>query len=398
MDRIIDVAQIMRDIRAQIIPNANESFIPDLESENRLLVSNRNELNRIFDFIENTRRDSNEHLAIGSRLPSFNRFNTLVKRLLLFLVRIVRKATRFITRDQIIVNQNVDVCLKALVESNMEIFRAISAVHNDTAKLHVPLHVPLEEQLTTLQTKVEEIHKNATTVLPPEMYMRFEDQFRGKEEEIRRRQNYYLEKYISQHIQNAEDDTIIDLGCGRGEWLNLLKEKGFHAKGVDSNEAMIQTCQAKGLDVVLADAIYFLRMQESNTIKALSSYQLIEHLHLWQLSELLLESYRVLKPGGIMILETPNPNNVEVGSSAFYIDPTHKRPVHQEYLAFLAKEIGFNQVEITYWKQDEIQNWFDSIVSSDEDTISKSAMLRTLAESVKKVVYASPDYALIAIK
>jgi predicted TPR repeat methyltransferase len=405
MDKIIDVAQIMRDIRAQIIPDDQEIFDLTLKSEDDVLTPHLNELNRIFDFIARTRNDSSEHLDIGKRLPAFNRFNALMKKILIFLARVVRKAARVITRDQIIVNYNVDKCLKALVESDAEILRSVVALKDEMERFskagkdaRQTLHTQLMGQIAELRAEFDQDERIENITLPPDMYLRFEDKFRGSEKEISDRLKYYLDKYVYKYISKSEGDLIVDLGCGRGEWLALLKENGYHAKGVDLNEIMIQTCLEKDTDAVLADATDFLRKQEAKTIKAVTAYQLIEHLKVRQLTELLVEIHRVLKPGGITILETPNANNVAVGSYSFYLDPTHRRPVHQEYIRFLAKEIGFGTAEIAYWKEDEIQQWFNSVVSADEETVTKSAMLRTLAESVKNIVYTSPDYALIAIK
>lgn len=447
MDKIIDVAQIMRDIRAQIIPDDRDSYFIFPKSEDDILASHLNELNRIFDFIADRRNDNSEHLDIGKRLPAFGRFNALMKKILIFLARVVRKAARVITRDQVTVNYNVDKCLKALVESDAEMFRSLNTVKEGTgaemlrsiaaakeeinaeiirslaavreeinaetirslaaAKEEITetgkdarqvLHMQLTGQIEELRAEFDQDERIENITLPPDMYLRFEDQFRGSEKEITDRLKYYLDKYVYKYISKSEGDLIVDLGCGRGEWLALLKENGYHAKGVDLNEVMVQTCLGKDTDAVLADATDFLRKQESNTLKAVTAYQLIEHLRVRQLTELLVEIHRVLKPGGITILETPNANNVAVGSFSFYLDPTHRRPVHQEYIRFLAKEIGFGQAEIAYWKEDEIQQWFNSVVSADEETVTKSAMLRTLAESVKNIVYTSPDYALIAVK
>jgi ubiquinone/menaquinone biosynthesis C-methylase UbiE len=231
-----------------------------------------------------------------------------------------------------------------------------------------------------------------------EMYIRFEDRFRGSREEISRRIKYYLDNYISWNVKKMPNNLIIDLGCGRGEWLGQLKENGYFARGADFNAAMVQLCRGYGFDVVESDAIAFLNSLDSNSVKAVTSFQMIEHLQLGQITELLKESFRVLKKEGVIILETPNSNNLEVGSSAFYIDPTHKRPIHQEYMSFLAKEIGFRKIEIAYWKDKEISDWIDSVIDADRETFDKSAVLRALMESFKRSVYTPPDYALIAIK
>jgi len=176
-----------------------------------------------------------------------------------------------------------------------------------------------------------------------DLYLSFENYFRGDEEKIKQRQKVYL-PFIKESLE--EDDLVIDIGCGRGEWLSLLQENNIKAKGVELNKLAVEILHKKGLDVVNKDALSFLSSLKDNSIGAISAFHLVEHLEFFDLVEFLQEVYRVLKKGGILILETPNPENILVGSCSFYVDPTHKNPIPSQTLEFLVKHQGFKKVKI----------------------------------------------------
>lgn len=177
------------------------------------------------------------------------------------------------------------------------------------------------------------------------MYLTFEDRFRGTRDDIKERLKTYL-PYIEQSSEKNKDALLLDIGCGRGEWLELLKEKGYKARGIDLNRIMIQQCKDLGLDVIEVDVIAFLRKQEANSLGAITGFHIIEHLPLRTLVTLFDETLRVLAPGGLVIFETPNPENIIVGACNFYIDPTHRNPLPPDPIKFIAEQRGFVRVEI----------------------------------------------------
>jgi O-antigen chain-terminating methyltransferase len=177
------------------------------------------------------------------------------------------------------------------------------------------------------------------------MYVSFEDQFRGTREDIKERQRVYL-PYIQNAKAGSNSSPILDLGCGRGEWLELLKENGLIAKGIDINRVMVMQCKELGLDVIESDAIQFLRTQKPNTWGAITGFHIVEHLPLKILIALFDESFRVLIPGGMVIFETPNPENLIVGACNFYADPTHTNPLPPFTLEFLMEARGFLNPQI----------------------------------------------------
>ena len=202
------------------------------------------------------------------------------------------------------------------------------------------------------------------------LYKDFEDKFRGKREKIKLSLEIYLPL-----IKNLTMDTtaleILDIGCGRGEWLELLRENGFHAKGIDVNEEMIQVCQKRGLDVFKSDAIEYLKNLPNNSLAAITGFHIIEHFDNFNLVlELLYDSYRVLKKGGIVLFETPNTRNILVGANDFYLDPTHNRPLHPFTMEFFLSKIGFKETKILAVKDKSFTNIKEIEFATLEDYVT----------------------------
>lgn len=175
-------------------------------------------------------------------------------------------------------------------------------------------------------------------------YAAFEDQFRGHREAIKERLKVYLPTLREAGIRTG----ILDIGCGRGEWLELLQEEGAAARGVDLNRVMLDECRQRGFEVTEADAISYLRGLPDESLQAVTSFHLIEHLPFETLVMLVDEIQRTLKPGGLVILETPNPKNLTVGACSFYSDPTHRNPVFPETIQFILSNRGFTNAHLKY--------------------------------------------------
>jgi SAM-dependent methyltransferase len=177
------------------------------------------------------------------------------------------------------------------------------------------------------------------------MYACLEDRFRGTREDIRGRQSIYL-PYVRRAKAGTHDAPIIDLGCGRGEWLELLSSEGLCARGVDRNRIFLAACLDLELDVSEQDALTYLREVEQSSIGAVTAFHLIEHCPHKYLVSLIDAIYFVLRPGGIVIFETPNPKNMIVGSCNFYLDPTHRHPLPPDLSRYLLEARGFLNVEV----------------------------------------------------
>jgi O-antigen chain-terminating methyltransferase len=175
-------------------------------------------------------------------------------------------------------------------------------------------------------------------------YLHFEDTFRGSREEIRRRVAIYVPT-LKNAGAGSESSPIVDLGCGRGELLEVLGNEGLKAWGVDSNAAAVEQCRALMLDVKKGDIFEWLRRLPDGSLGALTALHVVEHLPFSLVLELLDQALRVLRPGGVAIFETPNPLNLFVGASSFYVDPTHRNPVHPQTLHHLLEARGLIGLE-----------------------------------------------------
>lgn len=176
-------------------------------------------------------------------------------------------------------------------------------------------------------------------------YLDFEERFRGSREEIHHRQLDALK-----FVEGLEPSKgpLLDIACGRGEWLDILRSANIEAYGVDTNAAMIADAIGNGLDVRNEDALTHLASLEDSSLQGISAFHFVEHIPLGTLVGMLDDSLLALKPDGILLLETPNPTNFMVGSATFYLDPTHLRPIHPELLRFLVESRGFADVQIHY--------------------------------------------------
>jgi SAM-dependent methyltransferase len=216
------------------------------------------------------------------------------------------------------------------------------------------------------------------------MYANFEDQFRGTRADIRQRQAIYL-PYVREAKAGTENAPIIDIGCGRGEWLELLRDEGFVARGVDLNRVFLDGCRELNLDVAEQDALAYLRQLKRDSVGSVTSFHMIEHLDHKILISLLDETLRVLKPGGIVIFETPNPRNVIVGSCNFYLDPTHKRPLPPDLSRYLLEARGFSKVEVR-----------ELHPCGAEQMVSEGA--QKVRDVLNHLLYSPQDYAVIGRK
>jgi SAM-dependent methyltransferase/peptidoglycan hydrolase CwlO-like protein len=212
-----------------------------------------------------------------------------------------------------------------------------------------------------------------------EFYIRLEDKFRGSRELIKERLKIYL-PIINPLKAVFSNNLLVDLGCGRGEWLELVNENGWQSLGIDTNNSMVDYCKGLGLDAIKGDASAYLRTLKSETISVVSGFQIAEHLPFELLLEIISEAYRVLLPGGFLILETPNPENIVVGSTNFYLDPTHIHPIPAELLSFLPEYLGFHRIQILRLQE------------SPELISSKTTDLLNVLRGV------SQDYAIVAQK
>lgn len=225
-------------------------------------------------------------------------------------------------------------------------------------------------------------------------YVALEDQFRGSSELITKRCEVYV-PVVEAAVKRTRGGALLDIGCGRGEWLRLLQEHGFEAHGIDLNEVMVLECQAAGLDVQQAEAIAHLRGLTDASIAAVTGMHIIEHIPFSSVVALFDEVRRVLKPGGVAIFETPNPENLDVGACSFYMDPTHLHPLPPPLVEYTARAQGFDEVEIrrlTAYRPLPVP----PEIKAPEDPESEA--LQWLLDRSREHLSVAPDYAVVAWK
>ncbi len=172
-------------------------------------------------------------------------------------------------------------------------------------------------------------------------YAGFEDAYRGDEDEIRERMRDYVARF-------AGSSDVLDVGCGRGEFLELLREHGIPARGIDLNVEMVARCQAKGLDVTAGDALDYLARLDDGALGGLIATQVVEHLQPDDLMRVLELAARRIRPGGAIVLETINPACWSAFFESYIRDLTHVRPVHPDTLRYLLIANGFIDAEIVW--------------------------------------------------
>lgn len=223
-------------------------------------------------------------------------------------------------------------------------------------------------------------------------YSAFETFFRGERNKIKQRLSTYLP--FAELLSAQNPLSVLDIGCGRGEWLELLAEQGITAKGIDCNPEFVETCHLLNLDALEIDLFNFLPALKNSQYNLITGFHLIEHIPLDRLSWFLDSILRLLTPGGVLILETPNPENVTVASCNFYIDPTHYRPLPPQLLHFLALQAGFASPIIARLNRHTVGEPLRKMGENEPEAAHYNQLIEIIASRLLQ----APDYALIAFK
>ncbi len=230
-------------------------------------------------------------------------------------------------------------------------------------------------QKATLTQAVEQVAQSA----PPEFanvdWLKFADRFRGSEEDILQRQRMYVGRF-------REHAPVLDLGCGRGEMIQIFRDAGIAARGIDSNDDSIALCAAKGLNAEKADLFTYLNDLADGSLGGVICCQVIEHLPQARLPELIRLIHAKLRAGGLVALETPNPECLAIFATHFYIDPTHRHPIPPALTNFYLEEAGFGLIQIERLSP----------------AIESMPALAELPDGFRKEFFGSLDYAAFGIK
>ncbi|HUY30736.1 MAG TPA: class I SAM-dependent methyltransferase [Acidimicrobiales bacterium] len=219
------------------------------------------------------------------------------------------------------------------------------------------------------------------------LYGPFEEALRGSYETVRER----VREYLDDVRRVPSDSPVLDVGCGRGEWLDVLGEAGIPAYGIEVSARAVEAGRSNGLDMRLADAREHLGGLAERSLRAITAIHVAEHLATDDLIGFLDLAVRAIEPGGLLVLETPNPENLIVGASSFYLDPTHRNPLPPALLAFLVEARGFAEVEVRPLARKELrpmpplgagEPWADD--------------LRPIVDILNARLFGAQDYAIVA--
>ena len=203
-----------------------------------------------------------------------------------------------------------------------------------------------------------------------DFYYDFEECFRGSRDEIISRLSSY-DGLISYILQNCKKPKLLDIGSGRGEWIEKCSLNGIESIGLEINQDMISFCKKKGMNIISGDALNILKTLESNSFDIISSFHLIEHLKYDQIYEMITQCLRLLKTNGILIFETPSIDNLQVSSRTFFLDPTHINPINPDSFIFFLESLGFTQAK--YYFLNGCENNTLTNYNGIQDLISGSA-------------------------
>lgn len=318
--------------------------------------------------LHETMKVAENNVNAGAEVTSMLHYRGIVRKIARFVGKIVIVLGRVITIPQRNFNNSILHCLRIILDGIRDMNRNTALLEHkmrqieEKSELIDYLKAGLTAQERRVSVLMDELRNQTTPrevvnisvpresgtpgLLDP-LYVAFEEKFRGSRENIRERLQEYV-PLVREAGAGIEGREVLDIGCGRGECLGIMKDEGLLAKGLDLNHMMVQECLDKGYDVEEKDALSFLRSLPDNSLGAITSFHLIEHLDFEERVALFDECLRVLKSGGIALFETPNPRNLLVGACNFWADPTHIRPLYPETHQFLMEYRGFSRVELLF--------------------------------------------------
>ena len=260
---------------------------------------------------------------------------------------------------------------------------SVSEVRSDEVRSDI------ESQLSDLSAAVRDLRSFSVLSSDDFSYFRFEDLHRGSEDHVTASLTPYVEQFM-------RCQRVVDLGCGRGEFLDLCREHSIGVYGVDSNEDMVLYCEGRGLNVISADVVEHLKSLPDKWLDGVFCSQVIEHLPLSRLQALLKESARALKAGGRIVIVTINPTSIFALANNFFLDPTHVRPLPPGTVEFLAEEAGFRDLNIQYHTPFGPEYSLLPVVVENETEWQRA--LRINFERLNHLVLGYQEYALIGLK
>jgi SAM-dependent methyltransferase len=354
--------------------------------------------------------DVGRHVGAGSKVPGFRRLPRLLRGPARLTARCLLLVARLVTDPQRRFNEAVRSSLQALATVARGLDARISYHLRTAQQAHERRLQDLERELAQAQEDLARQAARVSLALArnPQSEIRNPKPIRNAKETIPKPESGQVSEFADledpehfdgylQALRQAEagtiDTPILDLGCGRGEWLDLLQRQGLTTRGVDVDPELVRACREHGLEVAEAEACEYLRSLPDACLGAVTALHLIEHLPPGALMPLLDETVRVLLPGGLAVFDSLNPENLVVGGSTFYTDPTRRQPVHPEALRLLAEARGLVAVEL---------HRFGSVGKDPLESLPwhhpMAGALNPLIATLKRLLFAPSRYAVLGRK
>ena len=432
-DKEVDVEKIMELIREQVEEKKKVGLFNDEKAHSIFEMKsssfhNHNQNVELYLSVLNQKWDSKEEEPITSHRRILGPFIVLAKKILRKMLKpfsntILLRQTEF--NSQLVKLLNIVIPqLNNVTESSRELGKRIDELTKRLNELTKRLnelttkHMDLSQQymvikqesilnkqrldriLTEMKKKYALPEDSATAIvrerknLMDHNYFLFENKFRGRQEEIKKRQEVYLPTF-------KNSDNVLDIGCGRGEFLEILRENGIKAMGIDMNEVMIYRCKENDLDVKQIDAISYLKSVQDYSLGGIFASHIIEHFATELFIDFIKLCYLKLQKGAVIALETPNPLSIIVSAINFHLDLSHVKPIHPEALKFLLESNGFVDVQIKYLSPYPEEAKLQSLVSNDSVDSLAVPPIKQINENIEKLnnlLFGYQDYVVTGKK
>ena len=312
------------------------------------------------------------------------------------LVQVLNKTVAHLTRELVAFRQDVEY----LYAETGRLSEYFQLKVDELRQENVLMKQRLERVLAEVQEK-HDLPKEAIAKIAAERqslsdhdYFLFENRFRGSRDSIKKRQEIYIPWF-----KNAA--RVLDIGCGRGEFLEILRQEGIPAVGIDLNEDMIHICREKGLEVENASVFTYLDSLADESLGGVFASHIIEHLETAVLQDFVKLCCQKLKKGAPIAFETPNPLSILVSSSSFYLDISHVKPIHPEAIKFLLESSGFAETEIKFLSPFSEEVQLKPLPLPGEPGGLGEQAIQRLNQNVKqlnRLLYGFQDYAVMGKK
>jgi len=268
---------------------------------------------------------------------------------------------------------------RSVIETQKQFWEELGKVRREYERvIHEELRIVRQRGLHQTTQQAPQAAPAAQPAPAPEMpfdYGRFAERFRGSEDYVKKNIQFYLPKFEGRR-------PVLDIGCGRGEFLEMMRDAGIEARGIDLSEESVARCRQKGLNVEQADLFAYLREAPDRSLGGIFCAQVIEHLPPAALPEMIRLASDKLSRDGLMALETPNPECLAIFASHFYLDPTHVRPVPHPLVSFYMEEFGLGRIE----------------VQRLSPAVESMPALASLPEDFRNAFFGGLDYAIFGTK